>query len=113
MAMDNDDWPDSEMELRRAAVKKTIRPITREELKQLGTARFPIATDPWAIRYFEFLEAHPHDHYFHAELPDNAEIVYDREAERGMWFIAGNGMGVIQAKGLLALRGIVDGLSGS
>jgi hypothetical protein len=39
--MSYDDWPDDTMETRRAMVKKTIRPATYEELKELAKSGSP------------------------------------------------------------------------
>lgn len=67
--MSYDDWPDNTMENRRAMIRKTIHPVTIEELKQLGEKRFPIVTDPWCERYNTFLAAHPGTQFHRAERP--------------------------------------------
>ena len=86
-------------------VRKTIRPVTVEELKQLSAKLFPVVSDPWAERFNTFLSAHAQDKFYLAEAP-GAHIVYCREAGRGIWF-SGNGVGIIQPKGLQALAEIV------
>ncbi|MES2439338.1 MAG: hypothetical protein V4584_09735 [Verrucomicrobiota bacterium] len=106
----DDDWPDMTWENRRAKIKKTIRPATIDELKKLGEMRFPVVTDPWCIRYHEFLNTHPDARFYQAEIPEKAEVVYCREGEKGIWFIPGKGMGIIQSRGLDMLREIVDAL---
>jgi hypothetical protein len=104
----DDDWPDNTLETRREMVCKTIRPTTVEELKQLGAELFPVVSDPWAERFNAFLAERAHDKYYLAEAP-GAHIAYCREAGRGIWF-SGNGVGIIQPKGLQALAEIVDAL---
>ena len=99
----DDDWPDQTWENRRAMARKTIRPVTFEELKKPGEERFPIVTDPWCIRYQEFLAKHPDASYFRAEIPGNVEVVYCRDSSKGVWFMPGKGMGIIQAQGLQML----------
>ncbi len=106
----DDDWPDNTMENRRAMVRKTIRPVASAELKQLGERLFPAITDPWAERFSAFLAEHPNDKFYLAEAPGGAHIAYCRDAGRGIWFIPGTGMGIIQPKGLQALAEIVDAL---
>jgi hypothetical protein len=106
----DDDWPDNTIENRRAMVRKTIRPATLEELKQLGEKRFPIATDPWCERFHAFLAAHPGGKFYLAETPEGAEIAYCRDANQGIWFLPGKGMGIIQPKGLQILADTVDSL---
>jgi hypothetical protein len=108
--MSYDDWPDDTMEIRRAAVRKTIRSATYEELKALGEKRFPVATDPWCIRFNDFVQNNKTSRFYRAEIPGGAEIVYCRDGEKGIWFLPGSGMGIIQAKGLKALAEIVDAL---
>ncbi|HSP42611.1 MAG TPA: hypothetical protein VLO11_07065 [Luteolibacter sp.] len=105
----DDDWPDNTMEDRRAMVRKTIRPATASELKQLGEKLFPVVTDPWAERFNAFLNEHANDKFHLAEVP-GARIAYCRAANSGIWFIPGSGMGIIQPKGLQALAEIVDAL---
>lgn len=106
----DEDWQDNTMENRRVAVRKTIRPATLEELKELGLRHFPLATDPWCERYNEFLKQHPSARFHRAETPEGAEIVYCRETDQGVWFLPGKGMGILQLKGLQMLSEIVDQL---
>lgn len=108
--MSYDDWPEDTMETRRAMIRKTIRPATHEELKALGEKRFPVASDPWCIRFNEFLQNNKTAKFHRAEIPGGAEIVYCRESDKGVWFLPGSGMGIIQPRGLKILAGIVDAL---
>jgi hypothetical protein len=106
----DDDWPDMTWENRRAMVRKTIHPITIPELKKLGEARFPIVTDPWCIRYFEFLKSHPDGRFYRADVPEHAEIIYCRDSNKGVWFLPEKGMGILQRKGLEIMAEAVDAL---
>lgn len=105
--MSYDDWPDQTWENRRTMVLQTIRPITLDELKKLGEELFPVVSDPWCVRYYEFLNTHKDSRYYHARIPGHAEIVYCPEVDRGIWFVPGKSMGIIQAKGLGILADIV------
>jgi len=104
----DDDWSDP-LEERREMIRKTIHPTTVGELRDLCAELFPIATDPWAEKFCGFLTDHAHDTFYRAEAP-GAHIAYCREAGRGIWFIPGTGVGIIQPKGLQALAEIVDNL---
>jgi hypothetical protein len=108
--MNDDDWPDSTLENRRAMIRKTIRHATVAELEELGIQRFPLATDPWCEKYHEFLKHHPNEKFYRAETPEGAEIVYCRDSERGMWFLPDLGMGVIQPRGLKVMAEAVDAI---
>lgn len=106
----DDDWPDNTWENRRLMIKKTIRPVTLAELKQLGEKRFPIVTDPWYIRYNEFLARNVEAKFYFAEIQEHAEIIYCADTGKGIWFLPGKGMGIIQSKGLEIIKGVVDAL---
>lgn len=106
----DDDWPDPTWENRRLMIEKTIRPISLAELKQLGEKRFPIVTDPWYVRYNEFLATHPDAKFYLAEIPEHAEIIYCQDTGKGIWFLPDKGMGIIQRKGLEIIKGVVDAL---
>lgn len=108
--MSYDDWPDDTMETRRAAIRKTIRSATWQEIAELGEKRFPVVSDPWCMRFQEFLNTHKNASFHRAEAPGGVEVVYCREADAGVWFLPGSGMGIIQPNGLKALAEIVDAL---
>lgn len=98
--MSNDDWPDQTWENRRTMAKKTLHPVTLDELKKLGEERFPIVTDPWCTRYQEFLTQHSGGSFFRGDVPGNVEVIYCRDSGKGVWFMPGRAMGIIQSKGL-------------
>ena len=106
----DEDWPDNTMENRRLMVRKTIRPVTLDELKQLAVNRFPVVTDPGCVRFNDFLAKNASAKFYRAEISGGAEIIYCRDTEQGVWFLPGTGMGIIQPKGLAMLKEIVDAL---
>jgi hypothetical protein len=108
--MNHDDWPDDTIEKRRAMIRETIHPVDYKELKDLAERRFTLVTDPWFVRFNEFLDNHKQSGFHRAEAPGGAEIIYCRDAGQGVWFIPGTGMGIIQPKGLQILAEIVDAL---
>ncbi|MBC8127252.1 MAG: hypothetical protein H8M99_08955 [Gloeobacteraceae cyanobacterium ES-bin-144] len=108
--MSIDDWPDNTMENRRVVIRKTIRRATLDELKELGSQRFLIVTDPWCERYNAFLKENASAVFYRAETPEGAEIIYCKDVGRGLWFLPGKGMGIIQPKGLQLLTEIVNAL---
>lgn len=106
----DDDTMSNSMDLRRESIKKTIKPITPAELKEIGEKQFPVVTDPWCGRYFDFLAKHSADHFYQATSSEGARIIYSRDARQGIWLLPGSGMGILQPKGLQALKEIVDAL---
>lgn len=105
----DDDWTDP-AQTRIEMARKTIRPATAEELKALCQQLFPVVTDPWAEKFNAFLTEHAHDRFFLADAPGGARIAYCKEAGKGIWFLPGTGVGIIQPKGLQALAEITGGL---
>ena len=95
---------------RRAAVAKSIRSISPEELKQIGERLFPNAGDEWRDRFFQFLAENPSATYHHAVTHDGVNLVYCREKDKGIWFLPGQGMGPLQAKGRQAMTELAGAL---
>lgn len=106
----DDDWPDNTMENRRYSIRKTIQPVLLEELKKIGEIHFPVVTDPWCIRYNEFLQNNENSKFYRARIPEGAEIIYCHEAGKAVWFLSDKGMGIVQPRGLEMLKEIVDAL---
>ncbi len=108
MNYDNE-WLEHLTQDREKSIRDTVRPATIEELRVLGRERFPSATDPWAESFKTFLDEHPHDRFYLARTVEGADVVYSRDADKGVWFLAGRGMGILQARGLKLMAEIVDG----
>ena len=106
----DDDWPDQTLENRRKELRETIRRATVAELKQLGEQHFTVVTDPWCERYNSFLKQNPDAKFYLASIPGGAQVVYCGDTRQGLWLRPGEGMGVIQPKGLQVLADIVDAL---
>jgi hypothetical protein len=111
----SDDWAEEIQQHRLDAIRHTIHPVTVEELGKLGEQRFEVATDPWYERYQEFLKDHPTSSYYMArffepEAEEHVELIYCKESNRGIWFLPGKGMGVVQPDELAELEKIVGEL---
>lgn len=89
---------------RRAAIAKSIRSISPEELRQTGEKLFSIAGDPWREAFFQFIAENPGATYHHAVTHDGVNLVYCRDKDKGMWFLPGKGMGPLQTKGRQAMK---------
>jgi hypothetical protein len=94
---------------RRKAIAASIRPINSEEVKALGEQLFPMASDPWRERFFEFVKENPGATFHHAKTHDEIQIIYCNAKDKGIWFKPGKGMGPMQAKGRGILKQIVEG----
>lgn len=95
-------------EARRKSIAETIRSISPEQLKELGSELFPYFDHPWRERCYTFIEENAGATFYHATTHDNVHIVYCHAKNVGMWFLRGTGMGALQAKGLGMLKQIVE-----
>ena len=93
-------------EVRRQALAETIQPATLEELRAMGEQMFPYLDHPWRQLYFQFLEQNPDSRYFKASTDDGFGVLYCQEHNRGIWFIPGAGVGILQETGLKILSEI-------
>ena len=93
---------------RRVAVEESIREISNAELKALEQALFPDVTHPWLEPFRRFVEENAGCIFYHAATHDGVQIVYCRAKEKGIWFIPGVGIGILQPRALEALREIID-----
>jgi hypothetical protein len=94
---------------RRNAMAKSIRTVSVEELKKMGEGLFRFADDPWREAYFRFIAENSGATVHHAVTNDNVNILYCRDKDKGMWFLAGTGMGPLQATGRQAMKEIIEG----
>ena len=95
-------------EARRKAIEASIRTISIQELKSLGGELFPFFDNPWRERFFEFIEQNKGHTFYYARAKERIEVVYCHAKEKGMWFVRGNGMGLVQERWLKILKEIVD-----
>ena len=94
---------------RRKAIAKSIRTISVEELKELGTQLFRYADDPWRETFFRFIAENAGATFHHAVTSDGVNIVYCRDKDKGMWFLRGSGMGPLQTTGRQIMKDIIAG----
>ena len=95
---------------RRRAVDKTIRPISVEEIKALIDEIFPYMDDPYRERFAEFLTDNAGCSFYHATTNDPVHLLYCSTKDKGIWFLPGSGVGVLQQRGLDMLKDIVKRL---
>ena len=93
---------------RRASIAKTIRTITVDELKKIGEQLFPTAGDPWGELFYQFLGDNKTSTFHHAVTSDAVQLVYCRDRDRGLWFKAGNGKGVLQERGRTVMKEMIE-----
>ena len=93
---------------RRQALAESIREIDFQELKALEERLFPDVTHPWLQPFHHFVDENKGNIFYHASSNDGFEVVYCRVKEKGIWYIPETGVGILQPRGLEALREIVD-----
>src|SRR6476659_2502275 len=93
---------------RRKAIAASLRTIDADELKAIGEQLFPMASDPWREKYFEFLKEHVGATFHHGTTHDDIQVIYCNAANKGVWFKPGKSMGPMQPNGLAVLKQIVE-----
>ena len=101
---------DALTEERRQAIVASIHPISTEELSALGEGLFPYVDHPWREKFFTFLKENAGAPFHHATTHDRVHILYCHSKDRGIWFVPGSGIGLLQPKALAILREIVEKL---
>lgn len=95
-------------ESRRQAITATIQPAPIEELRALGEQLFPFLDHPWRQQFFQFLDENKDGKYFRASTDDGIGILYCSDQNRGIWFMPGTGVGILQETGLNILSEVVQ-----
>jgi hypothetical protein len=99
---------ESIMSDRRHAVEESIHAISIAELEDLGLRLFPDVTHPWCEKYNDFLNENRGASFYHGAASEQIHVIYCRSKERGIWFMSGVGIGILQERALTAMREIVD-----
>jgi len=84
---------------RREAIAKSIRTISVEELKKLGEEMFDDPDRPWRETFLRFIAEHPGATFYHASAGQGVIFVYSRDADRGLWYLPGSGLGRLSEGG--------------
>ena len=93
---------------RRVAMAKSLRPITVEELTQIGEKLFPTAGDSWGVLFAEFLKDNKNATFHHALTSDDVQIVYCRDKDRGLWFTARGSKGPLGERGRAVMKQMIE-----
>jgi hypothetical protein len=89
---------------RRKAIVQSIRIISVEELKKLGEEIFDSPDRPWRQTFLEFIERHPGDTFHHASAGQGVVFLYSRDADKGLWYLPGSGVGPLSEAGRRLIR---------
>ena len=103
MALDKFDF-EKLTEERTKAIRKSIRSVSNDEMRSLGENLFKYADDPWREAFFRFIAEHPGATCYHAVTNDNVNLIYNRDADKGLWFLPGQGLGPLQARGRQVMK---------
>ena len=83
---------------RRKSVTKSIRIINVEELKKLAEEIFHSPDDPWKQTLLQLIAENPGGTFYHADAGEGVIFLYSRDINKGLWFLSGNGMGLLSAR---------------
>ncbi len=91
------------------AIAHSLRAISMEELRQLGNKLFKFPDDPWRVAYFGFLDENAGGTFHQAVTSDGVILLYCRAQDKGIWFLPGQGLGPMQARGRETMKQMIDG----
>ncbi len=84
---------------RRKAITKSIRIISVEELKKLGQEIFDSPDRPWRETFLRLIEENPGGTFHHADAGGGVIVLYSRDADKGLWYLPGSGIGPLSVAG--------------
>lgn len=84
---------------RRKAIAKSIRVISVEELKKLGEEIFDSPDRPWRDAFLQFIAEHAGAIFYHASAGEGVIFLYSRDADKGLWYLRGSGIGPLSEGG--------------
>ena len=91
------------------AIAQTLRTIDTDEMKKIGNEIFHFADDPWRDAFFKFIAENPGSTFHYATTSDGVNIVYSRDHDKGIWFLPGSGLGLLQTKGKQIMKDMIEG----
>ena len=84
---------------RREAIVKSIRVITVEELNKLGEEIFDSPDRPWRQTFLSLIAERPGATFYHASAGQGVIFLYSRDADKGLWYLRGSGLGPLSLAG--------------
>lgn len=94
------------LEDRRKAVKESLKEIGVEDLRKMQI--FPYQGHPREEMFSQFLEENAAGPFYHAMTHEGIHVIYSYGAGKGIWYQPGVSIGIIQPRGLAALKEIVE-----
>lgn len=96
-------------EERRKSIAQSIRSISLGEVKKMSQQLFKNADDPWRDAFNQFLAENPSATFHHALTSDGVNILYCPDKDRGIWFVPGTGLGILQEWGRRTMKAAPPG----
>jgi hypothetical protein len=93
---------------RRKAIAKSIRIINVEELKKLGEEFFDSPDRPWRQTFLSVVAEHPDATFYHASAGEGVIFVYSRDADKGLWYLPGSGLGPLSEGGRQLMKNAIE-----
>jgi hypothetical protein len=93
---------------RRKAIVKSIRIISVEELKKLGEEMFDDPDRPWRQTALQFVAENPGTTFYHASAGEGVIFVYSRDADKGLWYLPGSGLGPLSEGGRQLMKNAIE-----
>ena len=92
----------------RKVVEKSIRRMSIEELNALWGRLFRDNSCPWSEPFRRLVAENAGSTFYHARTIDRIQFIYCQAKGKGLWFIPGIAVGIMQTMALNAMKEIVD-----
>jgi len=109
MPFDKLKYPKDLWEERRKSVQESLRIISVDQLKELARKHQDEFIDyPWRDEFLRLVTEQPHATFYHAVAQEDAEVLYCRDADFGIWVVPGCGMGPLDATGKQVMQEAIE-----
>ena len=110
MPFDKLKQPNQLWEERRKSVQESVRAITVDELNKIAKEHEEeFVGDPWRDELLRLVAEQPHASFYHAVAQENADILYCRDTDFGIWIVPGSGMGPLDSTGKRLMKEAISG----
>ena len=93
---------------RRKAIAKSIRIISVEDLKKLGEEIFDDPGRPWRETFLQLIAENPGATFYHASAGEGVILLYARDQDKGLWYLAGSGIGPLSEGGRQLMKEAIE-----
>ena len=107
-------YPEELLKQRTRSIQQSLRVISADELNQIALQhQDEFIGTPWRDEFQRLMREQPHASFYHARAQADAEVLYCRDTDFGIWVVPGSGSGPLGESGKSLMKEAIEGsLSG-